>query len=168
MSESPRTARRIARWAFRIAAALIVLALALVAAIHTSPVRRYALARAIAYLEDEYHLQITASDLRYNLLALSVSLREVRVAADTAPSSPFFEAAFVALDLPQSAVLGPFAIDSIAIEAGRIRIVRERDGRTNLPAASAAEGGAPDALRLIALAATGFSVEDESSCASPA
>ena len=79
VDESPRTARRIARWALRIAAALIVLAIVLVAVIHTSPVRRYALDRAIRVLEREYHLRVEASDLRYNLFALRLSLRDVRV-----------------------------------------------------------------------------------------
>jgi outer membrane protein assembly factor BamA/autotransporter translocation and assembly factor TamB len=88
-----------------------------------------------------------------------MSLRGVRVSADTTPDAPFFAARFVEVTLPQSAVLGPFAIETIAVDGARIRIVRERDGRTNLPLTGGGAEGEPDALRLGRFSATDLSVE---------
>ena len=158
MNEPPRRRAGWTRWAFRIAAALVAIAVALAAAIHAPPVRRYALRRAVATLEERYDLRLRADALHYNLLALRVTLTGLRVAARGADETPFFIAERVTARLPASAVLGPFAIERIDVTGGRLHVVRDASGRSNLPAGGGG-AGAPAALEIGVLAAPRLAVE---------
>lgn len=144
--------------AFRVTAALVVVALALVAVLHTAPVRRYVLRRASATLEERLGIRLDADALSYNLVTLQVSLAGVRVAAARSAGEPFFTAGRVAVTLQQSAVFGAPAIESMTIDDARIRIVRDDAGLTNLPPPGR-DGGDTQPLDLESLAATRVGLE---------
>ena len=166
MNVPPLRAAGWARWALRIAAALVAIAVALVVAVHTPPARQYALRRAIAAMEDRFRLHLRADALDYNLFALRATLSGVRVAARESPDAPFFTAERVAAELPSSAVLGPLAIERIDVDGGRVRVRRDAAGRWNLPEGTGNEApGDPAALEIGVLSARRLDVEatDEAS-----
>jgi outer membrane protein assembly factor BamA len=161
MAEPERERSSWVRWGLRLAAALAVVAiLAAVATmvVHSPPVRRYALERAISSLEETARIRLHAADLTYNLFALRITLDDVRVASVSDPGEPFFVAERVSVALYGS-LLGRatrnFALqanDRIDITHGRVRIARSDDGRLNLPE-PAGSGTRREALELGAITA---------------
>ena len=144
------------KWARRVgllALALILVAGVVALVVHTPPVRRLVLRYTIAEVQRRYGIRIDAARLDYNIASLSVGLAQVRIAADRSPGVPFFEADYVRASLPGRALLGRIGFDEIAVTGGRVRVVRDRDGRTNLPESSETPSGEPAALdigRLVA------------------
>lgn len=155
------------RWRRRLVlagAALAIAAAGVAIAVHTPPVRRYALDRTIEALRDRYHIALHADALEYNLFALRVTLWGVEVAAAHTTADPFFTARRVVIDVPRSAVFGPLALDTIEVNDGRVHVALAEHNAGNLPASSGA-GGTPAALYLQALRAPrlAFDVADASS-----
>jgi len=152
------------RWIAGIGAVLAVLAIVIAVAVHTPPVRRYALDRAVRTLADSYAIRLRADTLDYNLFALRVTLSGVEVSARDTPAQPFFTARRVTVTVPRSSVFGPFALETVTIDDGRARVARFVDGTSNLPG-SADRSGAPAALRLDVLRAPDFAFDlsDEAS-----
>lgn len=130
-----RGPRRLALTALAALAAALVL---LAAVVHLRPVRAMVLGRAAAFARDA-GVELTADDLSYNLFALEFRLRNVRVRASGA-TEPFAAADFVRIDLPASIVRGRFGADAIEADGLAIRLVRDADGRLNLPASGEGEG----------------------------
>src|SRR5689334_744197 len=136
-----------------LAAAAVALVVVFVLVVHTPPFRRLVLRYVISEVQRRYAMQLDASRLDYNLAALTLGLADVRLAADRTPSTPFFEAGYVQVALPSGALLGTIAFDDIAVTNGRIHIVRDRDGRMNIPASSQTPSGEPAALDIRRLSA---------------
>lgn len=139
------------------AAALVLILVVALLALHAPPVRRAVLRYAVGTLEEQYRLRIDAGSLDYNLATLSLSLSGLRVAANHTPDMPFFEADRVAVQVARSTFGGPVAFDDIAVTSGRLRIVRTTSG-TNLPLLDDAGAGEPEPLRIAHLSAPGFAV----------
>ncbi len=167
MTEAERGGRRWALWVGGIAAVLVLVALVVAVGVHTAPVRRYALRRAITTLEERAQLRVEAADLSYNLFAFRMTLRDVRVATLGTSGQPFLVAQRVSLALNG---FGGFRFrgdepvfqlqpeDRIDIEGGRVRIVRAADGRVNLPPSG--EGtGASQPLQLGTISAPRLAFE---------
>jgi outer membrane protein assembly factor BamA/autotransporter translocation and assembly factor TamB len=131
-----------------LAAAAVALVVVFVLVVHTPPFRRLVLRYVISEVQRRYALRIDAARLDYNLAALTLGLADVRLAADRTPSAPFFEAAYVAVALPSRVLIGVMAFDDINVTGGRIHLVRDRDGRMNIPESSQTPSGEPAALDL--------------------
>ena len=121
--------------------------------VHTPPVRRMVLRYAIAEVRRRYALRIDAARLDYNLAALTIGLAQVRIATDRTPDLPFFEADYVQAALAARALGGMVAFDEIAVTSGRLRVMRDRDGRMNLPESSNTPPGEPAPLNVAHLSA---------------
>src|SRR3989442_12841381 len=136
---------RLALW---VGASAVVAAVAVAVLVYLPPVRRAVLNRAIATLRDTLNIDLQADRLDYNLFALRVSLSDVRLSAVGQRERPFLTADRITVSVPRSSVLGPFAIGSIAGERARVRVVRDADGRSNLPTIAGGGGAEPDGIRL--------------------
>lgn len=160
MALHPRVPRalRLAAWAGGIAAALLLI-VALV--VHTPPVRRAVLRRAVAVAADRVGLAISADTLRYNLLLLRATLTGVAARADGA-AEPVLTADTIEITIPRSALFGPFAIERLRLDNARITIVRRADGTTNLPEPGGGDGE-PAALPIgrLEIAPLAVSMRDE-------
>ena len=120
----------------RIAAVALALA-ALVALAHTSPVRALVLARALRALEADGRLAIRVRALDYNLLAGRIELAGLEVATPRTVAQPFLTASRVIVLMPWSVVLGPMRIDAVTADGLRLAIVRDANGKSNLPSGAA-------------------------------
>src|SRR5678815_1474151 len=129
-----------------LAAAAVVLVVAFVLVVHTPPFRRLVLRYVIGEVQRRYALRIDASRLDYNLAALTLGLADVRLAAERTPSAPFFEADYVRVALPSRALTGAIAFDDITVTSGRIHLLRDPDGRMNIPESGETPSGEPAAL----------------------
>ncbi len=115
------------------AVATAILAAALLVVAHTSFVRTRVLQWVVGLLESRYDLVLATEDLSYNLLTGSATLRGVRLAARGHEADPFFTAAHVYADVPLGTYLGAFALDDVNVRDGRIRILTDAAGESNLP-----------------------------------
>src|SRR5262245_11737839 len=136
-----------------LAAAAVALVVVFVLVVHTPPFRRLVLRYVIGEVQRRYAMRIEAARLDYNLAALTLGLADVRLAADRTPTVPFFEAGYIAVALPSRVLVGTIAFDEIAVTGGRIHLVRDRDGRMNIPESSETPPGEPAALDLRRLSA---------------
>src|SRR5947207_12261011 len=81
--------RRTLRWAGLTFALVVLLAVLLVAALHTPPGRRF-VSSQLTRLLAEQHIEFHSQDLGYNLLRLSFSMRHVIVRGSARPDLPAF------------------------------------------------------------------------------
>src|SRR5262245_8629273 len=137
-----------ARLALWVGASALVVAVTIAVLVHLPPVRRAVLNRAITTLQDTLNIDLQAERLDYNLFTLRVSLSDVRLSATGQRERPFLTADRITVTVPRSSVLGPFAIDTIDVSRARVRIVRDADGRSNLPSTSGGGDDDPDELRV--------------------
>src|SRR5712691_1179414 len=136
-----------------VAGAVIAAVALFVLVVHTPPVRRFVLRHAIAEVQRRYAIRIEAGRLDYNLAALTIGLAQVRIAADRTPDRPFFEADYAQAALARRALMGVVAFDDIAVTNGQVHVIRDRDGRMNLPESSDTPSGEPAALDVAHLSA---------------
>ncbi len=129
-----------------LAAAAVALVVVFVLVAHTPPFRRLVLRYVISEVQRRYAMRIDAERLDYNLATLTLGLADIRLAADRTPLTPFFEADYVRVALPSRALLGAIAFDDITVTSGRIHLVRDRDGRMNIPESGETRSGEPAAL----------------------
>jgi outer membrane protein assembly factor BamA/autotransporter translocation and assembly factor TamB len=134
-------------------------AVAIAVLIHLPPVRQAVLNRAIAILRDTLNVDLQADRLDYNLFALRVSLSDARVSAAGQRERPFLVADRITITVPRSSVLGPFAIESIDVDHGRVRIVRDTEGRSNLPTTAGGGDEEPGELRVYRLAVPDLAID---------
>ena len=153
-----------------VAAAVLIAVGLLLLVVHTPPVRRAVLRYVVSEVQRRYAIRIEASRLDYNLAALTIGLADVRIAAERTPDRPFFEASYVraALGPPEgghylSVVSGlsrtGIAFSDVAVTNGRVRLIRDRDGRMNLPESSQTPSGEPAPLDIAHLSAPQFVVD---------
>lgn len=110
-----------------------MLGLVLVAALHLPPTRGRVLSWVIGQLDSRYGLLLSADGLSYNLLTGTATLTNLRLAAEHAPDQPFLTAARVHADVPLSVFTGRLVLDDVAIDEGRVTILTDQSGRSNLP-----------------------------------
>lgn len=133
--------RRLFRTLLGAGAVLLVLA----ALVHSPPARQLARARLEALLAERAGIAARIDRLDYSLPSLALSASGVRLAVPGRESQPFFTAARVRVDLARAALAGRLALDALAVDDGRVAIVREADGSSNLPGGGAKRSGpAPD------------------------
>ncbi|MGH7507561.1 MAG: hypothetical protein ACRELX_18050, partial [Longimicrobiales bacterium] len=125
--------RRILRLLALAAIAVVALIAIGLLVLHTNPVQARILDWSIRELEQRFDLDLTASDLRYNLAARRVTMTDVRLAAVGHSDNPFFTSDAVTVQLPWAAYRGRLRFDNVSIDAGRVTIVRDAQGRSNLP-----------------------------------
>ncbi len=142
-----------------VAGAVLVAAGLFVLAIHTPPVRRAVLRYVVADVQRRYGIRIAAERLDYNLPALTIGLSQVRIAGERTPDLPFFEADYVRAVLASRVFAGVVAFDEVAVINGHVRLVRDADGRMNLPDSSETPAGEPSPLDIAHLSAPRFVID---------
>ncbi|HEY6613064.1 MAG TPA: hypothetical protein VIZ32_01055, partial [Vicinamibacterales bacterium] len=120
--------------------AFLLLVLVGVVAVHTPPVRSYAL-RFVIRAALSRGVQIDATRLNYNLATRRVRLANVKVSA-AGDAQPFFTADNVVAAASYRVFFGEVAIDEVTVTNGAVHIVHGADGTTNLP--KSAGGGTAD------------------------
>ena len=115
---------------------VVLLILAISAGLlHIPIVRDFALEKSRQYLVENQNIDLEAEKLDYNLFKLSSTLHGVRVRSTEEPDEPpFFVADRVYLNLELSSLWrGKLGVEEGSIEGGRIEIVYDSEGRSNLP-----------------------------------
>jgi outer membrane protein assembly factor BamA/autotransporter translocation and assembly factor TamB len=142
-----------------LAAAAVALVVVFVLVAHTPPFRRLVLRYVISEVQRRYAMRIEAARLDYSLASLTLGLADVRLAADRTPSAPFFETDYVRVALPSRVLMGAIAFDDITVTSGRIHLVRDREGRMNIPESGKTPSGEPAALDIRRLSAARLLVD---------
>ena len=153
---------RVLRYGLLAASAIVAVLAVLAAAAHLEFVRTRVLDWAVARASRDFGIGIEADSLRYNLIAASAELRNVRLSAPGA--RPFFRADAIRIGLNRRALPGAVEIDRLELERPHLTIVRHADGTTNLPASRSTSTSAPSPIHLgrVALSAMSVEFEDES------
>src|SRR5262245_32939283 len=129
-----------------LAAGAVALVVVFVLVAQTPPFRRLVLRYVISEVQRQYAMRIEASRLDYNLATLTLGLADLRLAADRTPLAPFFEADYIQVAFPSRVLVGTIAFDDITVTSGQIHLVRDRDGRMNIPESGETPSGEPAAL----------------------
>jgi outer membrane protein assembly complex protein YaeT len=135
--ESQRTPLRTRRIARTFAAAAVCLSLSivlLVLALHSAPVRRFAIDRLTTTLAAQ-QIDLRVDDIRYNLLTLSIDARNLQLRSTASPDSLVFATVRGAhFDLSLTALLRrQLVVESARAEAVEIDYVVDESGGDNLP-----------------------------------
>src|SRR6185369_9179656 len=130
-SHGRRSVIRVIVWAI---SAVVVLVLLALVAVQTPPGRRYALSYLQRMLAEQYVLDFSTDDLRYNLFNLSASLRNVRIGKHDSSLPPFAEVAEADVHLSfRSLLRGRYVIDAAHARRVNVQYVVAADGTDNLP-----------------------------------
>jgi len=132
--QRPRpTAVRILRWLGFACLGVALLLMIAVAALQTAAGRRFALSRVAALLASQ-QIDFNADELRYNLLDLSLELRDVTIkSARRADLPPFAVIKHVTADLSlPDLIRGRYVVESGAVEGARVLYLADENG-DNLP-----------------------------------
>ena len=122
------------RLAVGILAGILALLTLLVVALHTPPVRRYALKQAVEILARQ-GVDFEASEVDYNLLDLTATLRHVTVRSRQTPDlPPLARIDHLRVDLNLRKLLsGGLYVEDGEIHNPTIHLVVDKDGRDNIP-----------------------------------
>ncbi|HUE86143.1 MAG TPA: translocation/assembly module TamB domain-containing protein [Vicinamibacterales bacterium] len=114
--------------------AVVVLVVALVVFLHTTPARRYVVTQVTELLRQQ-NIEFSTDELGYNLLELRMSLRNLRIRAQDAPDlPPFATIDRVTLDLSLTQLLRRrYVLESGEAEGVAIHYFVGADERDNLP-----------------------------------
>ena len=126
--------RRIVRILVICAAIVCVLVSVALIALHTPPARRFVLAQVTQLLAAQ-RIALSTDELRYNLLDLSLSLRNILVRSPEAPNAPPFAiipSARVDLSLMQL-LRGRFVVESGVLDGVNIHYFVDERGNDNVP-----------------------------------
>jgi hypothetical protein len=137
--------------------AFLLLVLVGVLAVHTPPVRSYAL-RFVIRAALSRGVQIDANRLDYNLATRRVRLANVKVSA-AGDAQPFFTAENVVAAASYRVFFGEVAIDDVTVTNGAVHIVRRADGTTNLPKSAGGGTGDPAPLPIARINVPRLAVE---------
>ena len=113
--------------------ALAVLAAVLLAVVHSAPVESRVQAWLTVQVKRLWRLDLTATDLDYNLLTRRATLRGVALSAEGHAGEPVFAARQVSVALPWAVFRGTLRLSSLAIDDGVVTLVRERGRIVNIP-----------------------------------
>jgi len=113
---------------------LCLLAILLLLALQSAPVRRFALGRLTDFLASQ-HVALQVDDFQYSLLRLSVDARNLRIRSEgVSDLPPFATIGRAQLTLSLANLLrGRFVLDSGAVEDVDVNFVVDANGRDNLP-----------------------------------
>lgn len=114
------------------AIAVMLLAIAALLAVHTSPIQSRVLGWSITELERRFDLDLTADALHYNLASRRVEMTNVRLAAIGHRDNPFLTADRVAVRLPWAAYRGMLRFDEVIVDRGIVTITRDAHDVSNL------------------------------------
>jgi uncharacterized protein involved in outer membrane biogenesis len=142
-----------------LAGAAVALVVVFLLVAQTPPFRRLVLRYVIGEVQRRFAMRVDATRLDYNLATLTIGLADLRLAADRTAGTPFFEADYVRVVLPSRVLGGVLAFDDIAVTNGRIHVLRDRDGRMNIPEPSGTPSGPPAALDVRRLSAPSLVVD---------
>ena len=133
-ADTPQSGRRWLRRIAIAAAALGLFAAAALVFLHTPPARRFVLSRVTELLRQQ-NVRFNTDELRYNLLDLSIWLRNPRIRAEKAPNLPPFAAIDeVRLDLSLMQLLrGRYVLQNGEAHGVRVHYYVDADGCDNLP-----------------------------------
>ncbi len=116
---------------------IVVLLILVVSAglLHVPVVRDFALEESRQYLVENQNIALEAERLDYNVFRLSSTLHNVRVRSTEEPDEPpFFTADEVYMNLEIASLWrGKLSVEEGSIKGGRIEIVYDAEGRSNLP-----------------------------------
>ena len=103
--------------------------------LHIPVVRDFALEKSRRYLVENQNVDVEADKLDYNLFTLTSTLHNVRVRSTEEPDEPpFFVADRIHVNLELGSLLrGKLGVEEGSVEGGRIEIVYDAEGRSNLP-----------------------------------
>ncbi len=104
--------------------------------VHTPPAARRGRAWVIQQVADRWQLDLTASQLAYNLFTGRVSLEDVRLSAPGHADAPFLSAKRVTVILPWVVFRGTVRLSDLQIDEGRVLLVRQNGVLVNLPPSS--------------------------------
>ena len=129
-----RKTHRVRKYLAIFGIALLVLIAGLIAFLHTSPARQYALDQVTKLLQQQ-NIEFNTDQLSYNLLDLRMTLRNVRIRSQEAPDlPPFASIDRVSLDLSLRALLQRrYVLQSGDAEGVTVHYLVDADGRDNLP-----------------------------------
>jgi len=124
-----------------------ILAVLVALAAHLPVVRQYVLEYGREYLEASQQIGLEASRLDYNLLAVSTTLRDVRLRSAAARDlPPLARAQEIHLNLRLSdLILGRITVEEARFEGLRIHVYTDEEGRSNIPALPREETEDPEA-----------------------
>ena len=125
------------------AVAVLVIVVLAVIVIHTPPVQSRILNWSIEELQRRFSLELTADQLRFNLLSRRVVMTNVRLSAVGHHDDPFFAASEVTVKLPWAAYRGRLRFDAIEVDGGHVTINRDAAGVSNLPPGGTRKPDAP-------------------------
>ena len=126
--------RRVLHTVARVGGGAGLCAVLLLLALHSGPARRFALKQGIALLASQ-QIELQADELRYNLLSLSIDLRNVRLRSAASAGVPVFARigrARVVLSLFEL-LRGRVLVENGVAEDADVNYVVGADGRTNFP-----------------------------------
>ncbi|MEZ5356317.1 MAG: translocation/assembly module TamB domain-containing protein [Bryobacteraceae bacterium] len=116
-----------------IALGAAILALLAILMLQAPPVRRYALDQARAQLRQHYDTDLKIENLDLHLLGLWATAGPISLRRASDPKAPpFFEAARAAINVDLAAGLS-VSIQTGSLDAPRVHVVIDENGRTNLP-----------------------------------
>lgn len=133
MSASPRIFKRVAKWLGYVCLALVALAGLILAGLHTPQGRGFVLSKVTDLLASR-QIDFKADQLRYNLLDLSLDLRDITVRSPRGGADPPFAViGRLHADLSLRALLrGRYVVQSGSVERARIHYLVDEHG-DNLP-----------------------------------
>jgi len=136
--------------------------LLVIAVAHVGFVRARVLDWVSARISQDFGILVQAGALRYNLLTLSVELRNTRLSVPR--DRPFLQADAIRITLNRRVVFGVFELERLELEQPHVTIVRHPDGTTNLPTSRSDSALSPEPIHLgrVGLSALFVEVEDES------
>ncbi len=140
-------------------AAVLVLGLLIVGAVHLPVVRARVLEYTRGRVARDFGIDVNASALRYNLLGMSVELQQPVVSARG--DRPFLQADVLRIVLDRRVWLGTVDITRLELVRPHLSVVRHRDGSTNLPTSQTATTSSPSPIHLGIVAITQLTADAE-------
>ena len=130
---APPRRRRFLRVFAIVCCVLLLLVVGLVLFLHTTPARQFVL-RQVTQLLEQQNIEFNTDELRYNLLDLSLTLRNLRIRSGEAPDLPPFAVIDrVALDLSLRELLRRrYVLQSGKAQGVSVHYVVDQNGRDNV------------------------------------
>ena len=129
MSANPGVLKRVAKWLALVCLALVALVGLILGGLHTPQGRGYVLSKVTALLASR-QIDFRADQLRYNLLDLSLDLRDVTIRSPRGGADPPFAViGRLQADLSLRALLrGRYVVQSGSVERARVHYLVDSSG----------------------------------------
>lgn len=130
----PSTGRRRWRWVRRALLGVVALVLGLLLALHLPPVQEWLVSTALEGFRARQALDLTWTEIRYNLITRSATISGLRVGAEGAPA-PLVVAEQAVVRFPFSLYRGRLDGLDVTLQNATVTLVRERGAWTTIPPA---------------------------------